>query len=502
VNVGEFVDRAARYFPNRPAVTWRDRTLSYAEFRRQVVALDAWLRAKGVQRGSRVIVFMENRPEILVAMFAGFRSGGAVVPCNVRLTADELGFIVSDAEPVVVVTDPDHEEVAREAAAGVELLVAGPGFEEVVGRDVSGLAPADVVPSDTAWIFYTSGTTGRPKGAMLPHSVLTFVTVSWLAELTPLNERDVTLHAAPLSHGAGFHALAVTARAAHHVIAPGASFDPEATLRLVGEAGVTNTWMVPTQIVMLTEAAAGRVDLPSLQYVVYGGAPMAPTAITRALECFGPVFVQLYGQGETPMTATVLRRQDHRPELLGSAGRPRLGVDVAVADAEGHILAPGEIGEVVVRGPSVMSGYWRRPEATNETLRGGWLHTGDLGRFSDDGVLWLLDRTKDMIISGGANVYAVEVERVLMEHPDVIDVAVVGLPDELWGEVVTAVVVTRSELDPAALEDHCRRVLAGYKIPRRWVQAESLPRNAYGKVLKRELRERLGRDARATERSR
>lgn len=492
MNVGSLVDRAARHFPSRPAVTWRGRTLSYGEFARQVVALDAWYRAKGVKTGSRVVLFMENRPEFLVAMFAAFRSGGVVVPCNVRLTADELAFIIDDAEPTIVVTDPNHEEIARASAGGTECLVGGPAFDEIVSREVSGMAPTDVSPSDTAWIFYTSGTTGRPKGAMLTHGVLTFVTVSWLADLTPLDERDVTLHAAPLSHGAGFHALAVTARAAHHVITPGPSFDPEATLQLVQEAGVTNTWMVPTQIILLTEAATPDTDISSLQYVVYGGAPMAPAAMKRALEQFGPIFVQLYGQGETPMTATFLRRHEHRPELLGSAGRVRPGVEVAVMSPEGEVLPPGDVGEVVVRGPSVMSGYWRRPEASAEALRGGWLHTGDLGRFSEDGVLWLLDRTKDMIISGGANVYAVEVERVLMDHPAVTDAAVIGLPDDLWGEVVTAVVVTKGEPDFADLEAHCRRVLAGYKIPRRWVSLDALPRNAYGKVLKRELREQLG----------
>ena len=189
------------------------------------------------------------------------------------------------------------------------------------------------------------------------------------------------------------------------------------------------------------------------------------------------------------MTATVLRREDHRPELFGSAGRARPGVEVAIQDADGRPLAPGDVGEVVVRGASVMSGYWGRPDATAESLRGGWLHTGDLGRLTDDGVLYLLDRTKDMIISGGSNVYAVEVEQVLSTHPSVGDVAVVGVPDDLWGEVVVAVVVPAAgNIDAAILEQHCRASLAGYKIPRRWLQVESLPRNAYGKVVKRDLR--------------
>jgi len=327
---------------------------------------------------------------------------------------------------------------------------------------------------------------------MLSHDTLTFVTVSWLADLTPLDEIDVTLHAAPLSHGAGFHALAATARAAHQLIPDTSSFEPLRILDLIRAYGVTNTWMVPTQIVMLTEAAPPDPDLPSLQYVVYGGAPMTPAATERALRRFGPIFVQLYGQGETPMTATVLRREDHRPEMFGSAGRARPGMEVAIQDADGRPLAPGDVGEVVVRGASVMSGYWGRPDATGESLREGWLHTGDLGRLTDDGLLYLLDRTKDMIISGGSNVYAVEVEQVLSAHPDVGDVAVIGVPDDLWGEMVVAVCVPADgDIDAGVLEQHCRASLAGYKIPRRWLQVESLPRNAYGKVVKRDLRTRL-----------
>src|SRR5439155_23480490 len=220
------------------------------------------------------------------------------------------------------------------------------------------------------------------------------------------------------------------------------------------------------------------VALPTLQHVVYGGAPMTPAATQRALDRFGPIFVQLYGQGETPMTATVLRRQDHRAAVFGSAGRARPGVDVRIMHENGELAPPDAAGEVVVRGASVMSGYWKRPDATAETLRDGWLHTGDLGRMSDDGLLYLLDRTKDMIISGGSNVYAAEVEQVLSSHPDVADVAVVGVPDDVWGEVVVAVVVPAAGdgavLDTATLEAHCRTTLAGYKIPRRWESVERL----------------------------
>ena len=494
-NLASLLTNAARWFPDRPGVTWGTETITYGELDKQVVALDGWLRSHNVGLGVRVAVFMDNRPEFLVAMFGTWRCGAALVPCNARLTTEELSFLVSDSGAAVIITDEAHAATARAAAGNAIVCVAGPQLGAILDaeRFPAPAGPVDVRSNDLAWLFYTSGTTGQPKGAMLSHDTLTFVTVSWLADLTPLDENDVTLHVAPLSHGAGFHALAATARATHQVIPQSTSFDPAHILDLIRAYGVTNTWMVPTQIVMLTESAPPDPDLPSLHYVVYGGAPMTPAATERALRRFGPIFVQLYGQGETPMTATVLRREDHRPELFGSAGRARPGMEVAIHDVDGKTVAPGDVGEVVVRGTAVMSGYWGRPDATAESLREGWLHTGDLGRLTEDGVLYLLDRTKDMIISGGSNVYAVEVEQVLSAHPDVGDAAVIGIPDDLWGEVVVAVVVpARGDMDTAVLEQHCRASLAGYKIPRRWIQVEGLPRNAYGKVVKRDLRAQLG----------
>ncbi len=493
MNIANLLREAARAFPDRPAITWGSTSMTYRQLDEQSAAFGEWLASVAAVPGGRVVLFLDNRPELLVAMFGAFRAGATVVPCNSRLTADELSFLVDDCGATVVVTDEAHAAVARLAlpATAGTVCVAGADLDPILSLSPTSLDVVDVEPEATAWIFYTSGTTGRPKGAMLSHAVLNFVTVSWLADLTPLDEFDVTLHAAPLSHGAGFHALAATARAAHQIIPVSVGFDPIGIVELIRADRVTNTWLVPTQIVMLTNAPIADVSLPTLHYVVYGGAPMTPPAMTRALDRFGPIFVQLYGQGETPMTATVLRRHDHVPELLGSAGRARPGIEVRIVGSDHHRVPDGEVGELVVRGPSVMTGYWNRPEATAETIVDGWLHTGDLGTMSQDGVIHLLDRVKDMIISGGSNVYAAEVEQVLTGHPSVAEAAVIGIPDDLWGELVTAVVVPAAidtVLDVGALDAHCRRTLAGYKVPRRYVALGELPRNAYGKVLKRELR--------------
>jgi acyl-CoA synthetase (AMP-forming)/AMP-acid ligase II len=499
MNIANLLRLAAHSFPDRPALTWRGTTRTYGDFDRQSAAFAEWLSAAGGAGRPSVVLYLDNRPELLIAMFGGFRAGATVVPCNSRLTAQELRFIVEDGATRVIVTDPAHEAVARQAAEGMSafVCVTGPQLDAILVRQPVTLELAEVDDDQTAWVFYTSGTTGHPKGAMLSHAVLNYVTVSWLADLTPLDEADVTLHAAPLSHGAGFHAMAATARASHQVILDEPKFDPVAVLRLIADRHVTNTWLVPTQIVMLTDAAPGSPPIPSLQYVVYGGAPMTPAAMTRALERFGSIFVQLYAQGETPMTITVLRRQDHVPSMLGSAGRARPGIEVRVVGVDGQPLPDGDIGELVVRGPSVMTGYLNRPQATAETIVDGWLHTGDLGRMTVDGVIWLLDRAKDMIISGGSNVYAVEVEQALTTHPSVGDVAVIGLPDDLWGEVVVAVLVPAAGavINEGAIDAHCRTTLAGYKLPRRYIVVDSLPRNAYGKVLKRQLRQTMSTGA-------
>ncbi|HVU71418.1 MAG TPA: AMP-binding protein [Mycobacteriales bacterium] len=513
MNLARMLVESARRTPHAPAVTWQDRVTTYAQLAARVSRLATGLGSLGVGAGARVAVLLRNRPELLESMFACFAGGLGWVPLNARFTASEVAYHVSDSGAAVVITDDEGLATVLEAGTAARVVVVEDAHTVVpdpcTAYDVvlaAGTPDADVVAvgrDDLAWLFYTSGTTGKPKGAMLTHGVLTFTTASWLADLTPLDHTDVTLHTAPLTHGAGFHAIAATARGAHQVIAPPGPFDPAATLALIDAAGVTNTWMVPTQIVMLTDAArASRPALPTLERIVYGGAAFAVPDLRDALEVLGPRLVQLYGQGETPMTATVLTPEDHaaalggdHPERLASAGVARPGCDIRIFGADDEELPAGEVGELVVRGPSVMLGYWNRADATAETLRGGWLHTGDLGRIDEHGYLFLLDRAKDMIITGGSNVYAVEVEAVLTEDGTVRETAVVGVPDRTWGELVVAVVApvdgASTEAVEAALRARCDAALAGYKRPRRYVFVDALPRNAYGKVVKRELRERL-----------
>ncbi|MGD9793583.1 MAG: AMP-binding protein [Acidimicrobiia bacterium] len=511
-NVGRLLVNAALRTPEAPAITWGSATLTYRQFDQRSNALAHALSALGLAKGDRVAVLMRNRPELLETMFACFKAGFCLVPMNAKFTSEEIEYHVADSEAAAVITDPEGASVMADASlADAHVVVAGAeaasdtgflGYEDLVAaEDGERSATVAVDRDDLAWLFYTSGTTGRPKGAMLTHGNLAFVAASWLADLTPMAEGEVTLHAAPLSHGAGFHAVAVTGRGSHQLIPTDGRFEPEAIITLMRDTKVSNTWLVPTQIVMLIDALGDRApDLPDLRHVVYGGAPFAPADLHRALEVFGPVFVQLYAQGETPMTATVLPREVHaqamagvHAERLGSAGYARPGMDVRVLGSDDEDLAPDEPGEVCVRGPAVMLGYWNRPDATAETLRNGWLHTGDLGRMDATGYLYLLDRAKDLIITGGSNVYAVEVEAVLAAHRDVREVAVIGIADRTWGEIVAAVVVTSAapaqvqlELTAAANES-----LAGYKRPRRYEFIDALPRNAYGKVLKRELRDRF-----------
>ncbi|MGH9003300.1 MAG: AMP-binding protein, partial [Acidimicrobiia bacterium] len=444
MNLGEILADAARHHPDRAAIVWHDgkERRTYREVDDRASALAAGLAEElKVQPGDRVAVMMSNSPELLETLFAVWKAGATISPLNARLTREEIEYQVNDCEAKVFIVGAEFTETALglRDQLGVEAFVleseAAAAEDGLVGlgalRDRhAGQQPPDpgTVDTDVAWLAYTSGTTGRPKGAMLSHGCLTFVAVSWLADLQRLEPEDVALVAAPLTHGAGIMALAFVMKAATQVLAHG--FDPANILEIIKTEKVTHTWMVPTQIRMILDSPAlETADLSTLKTIVYGGAPMYVEDLRKALSLFGNVFVQLFGQTESPMTGTILRAQEHvldgpLARRLGSCGRPRAGVQIRILDDSDHTVGPGETGEICIRGGSVMKGYWERPEETAETLRGGWLHTGDIGRMDEDGYVYILDRTKDMVISGGVNIYPREIEEVLIAHPAVSEACV------------------------------------------------------------------------------
>ena len=328
---------------------------------------------------------------------------------------------------------------------------------------------------------------------MLSHRNLTAMAVAHLADIDAPDEGCSLVHAAPMSHGSGLYVLPYVQRAARQVVPSSGAFDPDEFLDLCEHHPVASAFLAPTMVQRLVDT--GRSRPANLQTIVYGGGPMYVESLRKAITAFGPIFAQIYGQGESPMTITGLRCADHESDddaILGSVGYARSGMEVAVLRTDGGPAFVGEIGEIVCRGDAVMSGYWRNPDATRATLKDGWLYTGDMGSFDARGFLTLRDRSKDVVISGGSNIYPREVEEVLLEHPAVSEACVLGTPDAEWGEVVVAFIVgTGDPVEPAALDAHLLRRIARFKRPKRYEFVDELPKNSYGKVLKRELRASL-----------
>jgi long-chain acyl-CoA synthetase len=386
----------------------------------------------------------------------------------------------------------------------LERVIVAPGDEYRRLAGDATLAPADAAPDDLAWLFYTSGTTGRPKGVMITHRNLLAMTLCYFADVDPIAHGDAIVHAAPMSHGSGIYGPPHVAAAALQVIPESGGFDPPEVFALARAWRSVAMFAAPTMVKRLVDHARAALPvLDGLKTVVYGGGPMYLADIQDAIAVMGQRFVQIYGQGESPMTITALSRHHHadaghprHAQRLASVGVAQSCVEVRVADAQDRPLAPDEPGEVLVRGDAVMKGYWRNPEATAATLRGGWLHTGDVGALDPDGFLTLIDRSKDLIISGGSNIYPREVEEVLLRHPGVHEVSVVGRPHPEWGEEVVAFVVRRAGTDAPEeeLEALCLSNIARFKRPKAYRFVASLPKNNYGKVLKTELRAALARE--------
>ena len=513
MNPARWLERAARLWPNRPALfRGVEQVADYAGFNARAGSLAAGLKDAGIGPGDRVALFLANRTDYLVAMQAIWRIGAVAVPINAKLHEKEAAFILGHSGANLAFTDSAH--------AG-ELATLSPDTRVVdmdtaeFGALLSG-EPPPLHPTrqdDLVWLFYTSGTTGRPKGAMLTPANLLAMVMGYLADVDAAEAGDAKVYAAPISHGAGLYQFIYLIVGARHVVPASGGFDSDEILDLAGVLDRLCFFAAPTMIRRLIGAARARGSRgDGIRTIVYGGGPMYLADIRDAMDQFGTRFVQIYGQGESPMTITALHRQAHAEALaagmgdmlhshrLASVGMAQAACEVAVLGPDDRPLPNGEIGEVSVRGPSVMKGYWNDPGATEAAIRDGWLHTGDIGALDDAGFLTLHDRSKDVIISGGTNIYPREVEEALLSHPAVAEVSVIGRPDPEWGETVVACVVPEvgSTVDAATLDAHCTGQIARFKRPKAYVWLEELPKNAYGKVLKTELRALHATDGRTT----
>ena len=495
MNLASLLFAVARRRPEAPAVADDRHHWSYRELARRSALIAAALRGRGLAPGDRVILSLENCAEFFELLFGCWAAGLCAVPANARLHPREVEYIAGDSGARLLFATPGLADALGPLAGGGALAevisTRTPGYDALFAGEP--LLPEAGDPGEPAWLFYTSGTTGRPKGAVLTHRNLLFMSQCYYADIDPVDERDTHLVAAPASHGAGLYALPFLLRGARQVVLP--HFDVASVLEAFARCQRVSMFAAPTMLTRLVQAPqTAAADLAGLKTIYYGGGPMYVADLERALALFGPRLYQLYGQGESPMTITGLSQRAHLdPGRLGSCGVARTGVLVKVVGDDDAELPPGEVGEVVTRSDCVMAGYWRNPAANAETLRGGWLHTGDLGSMDETGLLTLRDRSKDMIISGGSNIYPREIEEVLLRHPGLAEASVVGRPHPEWGEEVVAFVVARpgAAVSEAELDRLCLDHIARFKRPRRYRFVESLPKNNYGKVLKTELRRQL-----------
>lgn len=503
MNIAHLLNRAGAIMADHPAVVVGTRgVLTYRQLALRAGAIaGALVGQHGLKAGDRVALAMKNCPEYLEALFACWQAGLVAVPMNAKLHPREFAYIIQDAGARLVLVS---KELAAPLGEALQQIQGRPTVLEIGSADWAQLASSaplptyPAAPADPAWLFYTSGTTGRPKGAILSHRNLLAMTSAYFMDVDGITPEDCILHAAPMSHGSGLYILPHVAAMATHVIPESGGFEPTEMFELIAAHPGTAFFAAPTMVHRLVGAPeAAGADTRNLKTIIYGGGPMYVEDCKKALALFGPKLVQIYGQGESPMTITVLPKRLHADtghprfeERLGSVGYAQSVVEVRIAGADDKPLAAGEVGEILVRGDTVMAGYWNKPDATRETLGGGWLHTGDMGSLDGDGFLTLKDRSKDVIISGGTNIYPREVEEVLLLHPGVKEVSVVGREHPDWGEEVVAFIVPMpgQGLSRDDLDRLCTEHIARFKRPKDYRFVEALPKNNYGKVLKTELR--------------
>jgi len=511
-NLGSLLKDISRRFPNEPGFIKGAQQFSWKQINARVDAMAHALRAQGIGKGDRILIHSTNNIQLFESAWVAFRLGAIWVPTNFRITEKEIAYLAKSSRASVLIYDhgfAGHADASRSVSDALQHVIAlgDPrdgelGYEQLLDRyRIYGVFDdVEVMYEDPLWFFYTSGTTGYPKAGVLSHGQMAFVINNHLADLMPgIDYRSRSLVVAPLSHGAGIHALVNTAKGAASILPVSQKLDGEEVWSLVARYSIDNMFTVPTIVKMLTEhPAVDRYDHHSLKYVIYAGAPMYRADQKHALNKLGKVLVQYYGLGEVTGNITVLPADCHELDdadnnKAGTCGFPRTGMEIAILDDSGKRLPSLETGEICVRGPAVFMGYDNNPDANEKAFKFGWFHTGDIGHMDEDGYLYITGRQSDMYISGGSNVYPREIEEILLTHIAISEVAVLGVPDEKWGEIGVAVVVPKPDTSVSEQEISAfiTGKLARYKHPAKYYFWTELPKSGYGKIVKKDIKARL-----------
>ncbi|MBM7647718.1 feruloyl-CoA synthase [Bacillus ectoiniformans] len=500
MNIGYYLSLNSRRIGEKPAIYCDQKMYTYKELNDEVNSLANGLLQLGISKGEKVALLMKNSDQFVIAFYAAAKIGAVIVPINFRLVASEVHYILGQSDSSAVIYDEEFREIAKEASVGIDsvryLIVNG--WESEGERSITSLLSGQlkepkvtVTWEDDLEILYTSGTTGRPKGALFDHRRILNVNMAIAVGLR-MHAEDRLLHLAPLFHSAQLNLFLITGiyLGATHVIHR--EFEPVTTLEAIEKHRITLFFGVPAMYNFLLQVPK-NYELSSVERCAYGAAPMAPELIRKSMEMFQTdKFYNLCGLTEAGPGGILLLPHEHQTKM-GSGGKAFALTEARVINELMEDAPDHAVGELVLRGETIMKEYYKKPDETKKALQGGWLHTGDLATRDEDGYITLVDRKKDMIISGGENVYSIEVEQVLYEHPAVLEAAAIGVPDETWGEMVAAVVVLKQgeQVMEDELQSFCRKHLAGYKIPRVFFFTEALPRNASGKVLKYHLRDKF-----------
>ncbi|KZL27713.1 class I adenylate-forming enzyme family protein [Pseudovibrio sp. Ad37] len=505
MNLAEWLARTARITPDAPALFHGTQLVAtYGEFGARSAAIAGALQNNySVAKGDRVAIFMKNRTEYLEASYGIWWSGAAAIPINAKLHPKEAAWIIANAEATAVfISDDVGEDLIKEIDQSKTKVISvdQDSYKQMLSAEPLA-QPVPIDAQDMIWLFYTSGTTGRPKGVMMSSQNIQSMMLGYYAGIGTPTHEDATLYAAPMSHGAGIYSFMHVVAGGRHVCPVSGGFDAAEILEVAPQIGRIAMFAAPSMVHRLVEVAkASGATGEGLDTIIYAGGPMYFADIVEAVDVLGPRFAQIYGQGECPMGITVLSREQvcdrKHPSWEGrlkSVGVAQVVSNVRVVGEDMKDLPVGDIGEIVVSGSAVMLGYWHNEEATASTIIDGWLKTGDMGALDEDGFLTMHDRSKDMIISGGSNIYPREVEEILLLHPDVSEVAVVGRFHEEWDEEVVAIISPEKgkTVDFVELDQLCIDNIARFKRPKQYVAMDQLPKNNYGKILKRDLREML-----------